>query len=163
MSDSVITQRTFQVEHVTIVSRKDFEAVKAALEKLLPRFDASVLVLLRYGESARAKKELERTPGLAIFFSRDHGGLLQIVAQRKKALQYEIGNPLTALMMTQHRLPASLYAPLRVLLYENTEGHAVFEYDKPSSLFGQFGDKEVSVVGRDLDRKLEDALRRAAQ
>ena len=46
-------------------------------------------------------------------------------------MQYEIGNPLTATRMTQHQLPASLYAPLRVVLYENEAGHAVFEYDCP--------------------------------
>lgn len=158
-----MTQRIFQIEHVTIESQKDFDAVKAALESALPQFDVSILILLRYGDSARTKRELERTPGLAIFLSRDHGGLLQIVAQRKKALQYEIGNPLTALAMTRHRLPAALYAPLRVLLYENAQGHAVFEYDKPSSLFGQFGDEEVSAVGRELDRQLEYVLRRAAE
>jgi len=162
LSDSLMTQRTIQIEHVTIESRKGFDAVKAALESSLPQFDASVLILLRYGESARAKKELERTPGLAIFLSRDHGGLLQIVAQRKKALQYEIGNPLTASRMTQYRLPAALYAPVRVLLYENSQDHAVFEYDKPSSVFRQFDDERVTAVARELDQELEYVLREAA-
>jgi hypothetical protein len=41
--------------------------------------------------------------------------------------------------MTQHDIRASLYAPLRVLIYENEEGKTCVEYDKPSSLFGQFG------------------------
>ena len=35
-------------------------------------------------------------------------------------------------------LAAGLYAPLRVFLYENEIGGSIFEYDKPSSLFGQF-------------------------
>ena len=60
--------------------------------------------------------------------------------------------------MTRHQLPASLYAPLRILLYENEAGRAVFEYDRPSSLFGQFGDERVTAVGRELDASLERVL-----
>ena len=88
--------------------------------------------------------------------------MLRIVGLARKAVQYEIGNPLTASRMTQHQLPASLYAPLRVLLYENEAGRAVFEYDRPSSLFGQFGDERVTAVGCELDAKLESVLVKAA-
>jgi len=80
-----------------------------------------------------------------------------------RAVQYDIGNPLTATRMTRHQLPASLYAPLRVVLYENEDGHAIFEYDRPSSLFGQFGDERVTAVGRELDASLERTLLKAAR
>jgi uncharacterized protein (DUF302 family) len=63
--------------------------------------------------------------------------------------------------MTQHDIRASLYAPLRMLLYENEEGKTCVEYDKPSSLFGQFGDAQITAVAVMLDRKLE-ALAAAA-
>jgi hypothetical protein len=42
-----------------------------------------------------------------------------------------------------------------VLLYENTDGKTCIEYDKPSSLFGQFGNAEIDAVAAMLDRKLE--------
>ncbi len=162
MPDPVIIQRTIQVEHIKIESRKSFSGVKAALESLVPQLDARIFVLLQYGESDRARKELERAPTLSIFNSRDHGGLLQITGQPRKAVQYDIGNPLAASRMTQHQLPASLYAPLRVLLYENETGGATFEYDRPSSLFGQFGDERVTAVARELDASLERVLVKAA-
>jgi uncharacterized protein (DUF302 family) len=162
MPDPVISQRTIQVEHIKIESRKSFSDVKTALESLVPQLDARIFVLLQYGESDRARKELERGPVLSIFNSRDHGGLLQITGQPRKAVQYDIGNPLTATRMTQHQLPSSLYAPLRVVLYENEAGHAIFEYDRPSSLFGQFGDQRVTAVARELDVSLERALVKAA-
>jgi len=64
--------------------------------------------------------------------------------------------------MTRHQLPAALYAPLRVVLYENDAGHAIFEYDLPSSLFGQFGDGRVAAVAYELDASLRRALIDAA-
>jgi uncharacterized protein (DUF302 family) len=72
-------------------------------------------------------------------------------------------NPHTASKMTRHRLQAGLYAPLRVMLYEDETGGSIFEYDKPSSLFGQNGDEQVTEVARHLDADLEAALRKAAE
>jgi len=94
MPDSVLTPQTIQVEHIKIESTKPFADVKAALENLVPRLDAGIFVLLQYGEGERARKELECGPELSIFNSRDHGGLLQITGQPRKAVQYDIGNPL---------------------------------------------------------------------
>ena len=85
------------------------------------------------------------------------------MGRHQKALQYEIGNPHTASKMTRHRLAAALYAPLRVVLYEDENGDSIFEYDKPSSEFAHFGDEHVSEVGRGLDVALERALQRAMQ
>jgi hypothetical protein len=93
---------------------------------------------------------------------RDRGSLLRIVGRKRNALQYEIGNPLTASKMTRHRLPAALYAPLRVVLFEDDQGRGVFEYDQPSSFFCQYGDGRVTEVGCYLDATLDAILRSAA-
>ena len=161
MRDPVITQRRIQIEHVRLEAATPFEAVKAALEELVPPLDPAIPEALRQGNIERAKEAMQRGPELAIFSARDHGGLLRIADLARKAVQYEIGNPLTATRMTQHQLPASLYAPLRVVLYESEAGHAVFEYDRPSSLFGQFGDERVTAVARELDASLERILGQA--
>jgi uncharacterized protein (DUF302 family) len=88
--------------------------------------------------------------------------MLQIAGGPRNAMQYEIGNALTASKMTRHQLPAALYAPLRVVLYQDEQGRGIFEYDKPSSFFGQYGDERVTKVGRYLDATLEAVLRNAA-
>ncbi len=162
MPDPIITKQRIQVEHVRIEAAKPFADVKAALEAVVPPLDPTIPEALRKGDIGRAKEALQRGPELAIFSARDHGGLLRIAGLARQAVQYEIGNPLTVTRMTQHELPASLYAPLRVVLYENEDGHAVFEYDRPSSLFGQFEDERVTAVARELDAKLESALIKAA-
>jgi hypothetical protein len=53
-------------------------------------------------------------------------------------------------------------APLCVLFYENETGRSILEYDRPSSLFGQFDDERVTAVARELDTSLERVLISAA-
>lgn len=162
MADPIVTQRVLQVEHVKIETTKKCADVAAALERSIPQLDPAIREALANGDEQRAT-ELERGAPLFVFLRRDHGALLQVVGRPRKALQYEIGNPHTASKMTRHRLPAGLYAPLRVFLYEDENGGSVFEYDKPSSLFGQFDDEQVTAVARGLDDALGLALRRAAE
>jgi uncharacterized protein (DUF302 family) len=90
-----------------------------------------------------------------LFGTQNHGALLRLAGQNREAVQYVVGNPLIALQMTQHDVRAGLYAPLRVLIYENAEGKACVEYDRPSSLFGQFGDDRITPTAAMLDKKLE--------
>ncbi len=150
------------VEHVTIRSSKTFPAARAALEARVPRLDDGFLTLLRFGLVDRARQELEAAATLSIFGHRDHGALLAIAGLKRQAIQYDIGNPLTASQMTRHKISAALYAPIRVLLRESPEGEVAFEYDRPVSTFGQFGDAKVDSVARKLDENLESVLRDAA-
>jgi hypothetical protein len=64
----------------------------------------------------------------------------------------------------ERALPAAaLYAPIRVVLYENDAGHGIFEYERPSTTFGQFGDERVTVVARGLDVARARVLTSAAE
>ena len=152
----------FLVDHVRLATDKPFEDVAKAFERQLGRFDPDVAKPLIAGgdvEGARAKIEAMAGPsGLMLFGTSDHGALLRLVGQKRKAIQYVVGNPLFALQMTQHGIRAGLYAPLRVLIYENEEGKTCVEYDKPSSLIGQFNDDRIASVAAMLDRKLEDLV-----
>ncbi len=162
MTTSTFSTRTITVEHVTITSGNAFDAVRAKLERLIPRIDDGIFTLLRYGESARALQELQAGPTLSIFGFRDHGALLTVAGLQRRAIQYDIGNPLTASKMTRHHLSAGIYAPIRVLLREDNDGHVAFEYDRPASVFGQFGHDEVDKVARQLDQDLRSVLEAAA-
>ena len=158
----IFASRTIAVEHVKISSERPFAQVRRRLEDTLPKLDATIAEVLRGGDQMRATEYDRNGPKLSIFLAREHGALLQIAGGKRNAVQYEIGNPLTASKMTRYQLAAGLYAPLRVVLFEDEQGRGIFEYDKPSSFFGQFGDERVAEVGRYLDVTLEAALRQAA-
>ncbi len=149
----------FTVDHVRRTTDKPFGDVTAAFERQLGRFEPGVYSALAAGgdaEGARAKLEAMAGPsGFMLFGTNDHGTLLRLAGRKRKAVQYVVGNPLFALQMTQHDIRAALYAPLRVLIYEDEGGKTCVEYDRPSSLFGQFGDDRITPTAAMLDRKLE--------
>jgi uncharacterized protein (DUF302 family) len=153
------------VEHIRVTADKPFERVTKAFEEQIGQFDADALKSLATDgdmDKVRARiKAMEGPSGFMLFRTSDHGALLRLAGQKRKANQYLVGNPLFALQMTQHDLRASLYAPLRVLIYENEQGRACVEYDKTSSLFGQFGNSKVTEVATMLDRKLEQLVAKA--
>lgn len=150
------------IEHICIACRRTFDQVKAAIEASIPELDPNVVQALTSGDQAVVTAFEQHGPRLFRFLARDHGALLQIVGENRHAIQYEIGNPITASRMTRHNLAAALYAPLRVVLFETDAGEVFFEYDRPSSLFGQFDDARIQQVGLYLDNELRAALIQAA-
>jgi hypothetical protein len=156
-------RRTIEVVHVVVETSNPFTLVRTALEKLIPAIDAEIPMLLEDGLTDRLKQRLKAAPELSIFLQRDHGMLLGIYGAARNAIQYEIGNPLTASTMTRYQLGAANYAPLRVVVFEAETGGTRIEYDLPSSLFGQFGDERVAEVGRCLDISLGRALSAVAE
>ncbi len=157
-----MSRSAIEVTHVVIESQKAAPDVRTALETLIPPIDEEIPLLLSDGVTDRLKQHLEAAPELSIFLKRDHGMLVGLYGKVRDAVQYEIGNPLTASKMTRYQLAAGLYAPLRVIVYEKDDGGSCIEYDLPSSLFGQFGDDRLTEVARELDIALGRALSSAA-
>ena len=155
-------RRTFNIEHRFLECSGSFDDVHRALLTIVPPLKQEIWDILARGDREKVDAARKTGPKLWLFLTRSHGELTTADGLKSKAIQYEIGNPLTAERMTRYQLVAGLYAPLRVYLYEDAEGQAVFEYDLPSSLFGQFGDDRVTAVGHELDMELELTLEAAA-
>jgi uncharacterized protein (DUF302 family) len=159
LEEKELNTSRISVDHVHLATDKPFDEVTRAFERQLGHFDPDVHKAATENpdtEAAKAKIGAMVGPsGFMLFGTQDHGALLRLVGQKRKAIQYVVGNPLFALQMTQHDIRASLYAPLRVLIYENDEGKTCVEYDKPSSLFSQFGNERISPTVAMLDNKLE--------
>ena len=156
-------ERTIEVHHVSVEIHTDFDRLTGVLERLLGRFNEALLKDLETnpGLVEQRLKEEAGEEGLMLFNVRDHGRLLNLFGMNKKAKQYVLGNPLIAAMMTRHDIRAGLYAPLRLFVYETGDHTTRIEFDKPSSLFGQFNNLEVTVVAQSLDAKLARLIERA--
>ncbi len=85
------------VDHVRLTTDKPFEDVTKAFERQLGRFDPDVYKALAEGgdaEEAKAKIEAMAGPsGFMLFATHNHGALLRLAGQKRKAIQYVVGNP----------------------------------------------------------------------
>lgn len=157
-----VSTRPLTVEHIRISSKRSFDEVKAALESRIRPFQIDRLMpFFQKGDMAGARAHLEELAaptGLSILYSLNHGGALAMDGPPRKAVGYGIGNVLTAVSMNKHNLAAGLYAPIRVVLYEGADGTAVFEYDRPSSMFGLLGNAAIDSVAARLDVTLKELL-----
>jgi uncharacterized protein (DUF302 family) len=160
-----ISTNIVRVLHRSVTIDGEFEPFTGALERILGHFPAGVQqdIIERPQLAEQRIKVAEGAQELMIFSVFDHGAALNMVGARRNAKQYLIGNPLTAIQMSRHDIRAALYAPLRVLVYEQKAGQTIVEYDEPSSLFGQFGRGEVTHVALTLDTKLEQVIAQAAE
>jgi uncharacterized protein (DUF302 family) len=154
--------------HVNVSTPKSFDAVRSAIEKQLGAYDGAavaqaIAAQLPAGEIETKIHAMEGSSGFMLFTVRDHGQLLSLKGRRAYARQYEIGNPLIALEMTQHDLRAGEYAPLRLLLYVGNDQLTHIDYDLPSTVFGRFHSAAVDQVAKGLDEKLAALVANALQ
>jgi uncharacterized protein (DUF302 family) len=155
--DPQIISKTVPVEHISIISRKPYADVRAALEKRVGRLGYHIRQLLtdRHIDELRdALKDVAGNDGLVIHYTAIHGEWLRLKGRQRNVVAYLIGNVLSAVEMTNTHFGAALYAPLRIVLYENEMGGCTFEYDKPSTLFSQYREGAIDSVAKSLDERL---------
>ena len=149
-----------KVSHERIALVGTYEAfiqnIELVLNRLNPDWSSGLLV-----DTEAVKQHLIKvavSTGLMIFGQQEHGKLLNIKGKPRKAIQYLIGNPLTAVEMTQYDVRAALYAPLRILIYEGDDEVLYAEYDLPSTLFGQFGNADILKIAKELDKSILEVI-----
>jgi uncharacterized protein (DUF302 family) len=144
------------IQHQSVPVVSSFGDFTYNLEKILGLYTPGILNDLET-DPASVVGFLENLGGdheLILFNIIEHGELLRLQGKKAKVKQYLLGNPMIAVKMTQHDLRAGLYAPLRILVYEDQNKTTVVEYDVPSSQFGQFGNDQITAIAQTLDRKL---------
>jgi len=159
-----VTSTALPVEHIVIKTMKPYPEVKAGVEKL-GRLDDNVRALLTKNDIEGLRAALKRIAGedgLAIHYVALHGDLLALKGERRPLTTYYIGNVLSAVEMTKVNPASGLYAPLRVVVYANSEGGTTMEYDRPSSMFGQFKDPEIDAMAKSLDQRLMTFLKKVS-
>ncbi|HEY6573362.1 MAG TPA: DUF302 domain-containing protein, partial [Mycobacterium sp.] len=108
---------------------------------------------VRSAVAANAPNELMRYAAV------DATPFFGVAGHTTKAIEYLVGNHVIAETMFRHDPKALLYAPLRMLVYSDANGNAVFTMDRPSDAFGSLGIAEVTEVGHGLDHKVVNLLR----
>lgn len=139
-------------------SAKDYEQLATALladigQQPVPIND--IAAATGSWESYRAAVESYVGPsGFMLFALIDHGGWITKAGIDRKALRVILGNPLIAITMLRHDVSAGLFAPVELLLLDQTDGHSSLTYVKPSSLMVVQDNPELLSAAQELDAKL---------
>lgn len=151
------------MNRIDVATGVEFDDFRTAFEKAAPPFDpASVREVIDRGGSwddVLAAAASNAPNGLMVYATIDALPLLRLAGHMTAAVEYLLGNHTIAETMFRHDPRALLYAPLRVLVYADADGNAVFSMDQPSAAFGSLGSAAVTGVGEDLDRKVANLLR----
>jgi len=151
------------MRRIDIATGVEFDKFRAAFEEAAPRFDpTTVQAIVERGGSwddVLAAAAINAPNGLMVYATIDALPLFTVAGHTTKAVEYLLGNHTIAETMYRHDPKAMLYAPLRLLIYADPDGNAVFSMDQPSAAFGSLGIAEVTKVGEDLDRKVANLLR----
>lgn len=130
---------TFDATRVTVPSNRSFDQVVDALK------------------SQVAKN------GMMVMAEVDQGKMLSMTGLSLKATLFLVGNPTVGKQIFEQEHGVGLYVPLRVFVFTDANGRTFLEYDKPSSLLGQYKNQKVTMVAEMLDKKLEGLAAMAAQ
>jgi Domain of unknown function DUF302 len=152
-----------RMTRVDILTAMAFDRFCDAFEQAVPVFDsAHIRDITENGGTwedivsavaANAPNDMMRYATLdmtALYATTDH---------RTKAVEYYVGNHVIADQMVRRDPKILLYAPLRILVYGDADGGAVFSIDRPSTVFASLGVREIDDVGNFLDHEIATILR----
>ena len=161
--------RKIDVERLTLVSSKPFDAVVSAVEQSIGR--PNIAEIGRAVSDSTPFSEFERMVsrgtsalGLMLFMKLDVGAVLRKESglSSPRAARFLIGNPLIMKEMAKHVPEAASYAPITLLVDERSDG-VHLGYDKVASFLAPYGNAKALAVARDLDGKIEKLMRAAAE
>lgn len=124
---------------VNVASSKSFEQVTSALQSLVAK------------------------NGMMVMAQVDQGKMLSMTGLQLKATLFLVGNPTVGKQLFEQDHAVGLYVPLRISVYEDTDGKTYVEFDKPSALLAQFKNEKVGMIAQMLDQKIEGLATMAAR
>lgn len=157
-------ERTFSVTKVTQKIDSTFENFTSNFEAAIGRFIAPTDEIADSDpegtiEAIKAKAGMEN---MYMFPTGDPGQVLRLQGGTYRVKQYAWGNPLMAGNIIKIDIGVALYAPFRMIVFENDEKDVFVEYDKPSTYFQLF-DEKVQAVGKVLDEKIQKLIAYSSQ
>lgn len=158
MSSSAVNMSSHVMSRIDISTAVPFDDFRSRFEHAAPAFDAEPFqrIIEAGGSWANVQTAVERMAPhrLMRYATIDASAMMSLAGHTTKAVAYLLGNHVIAESMFRHDPRALLYAPVRVLMFSDAGGNAVFSLDQPSTAFGSLGIDEVTRVGLGLDDKV---------
>ena len=149
---------TYQATRYAFPTRQPFTEFLARYEAAVPPARADLFAVPDW-DAVTERTDALAAHGFLIYAKMSPGDRMPLAGRNQaRSVVYLMGNHVIAERMYRHHAGVMLYAPLRVEIYEDKEGKAVFSAEKPSQAFGSFGNDDITTVGLELDHKLSALL-----
>jgi uncharacterized protein (DUF302 family) len=139
-------------------------AFSSMLAAGLMTFSASAAMAQEQRVSIPSNKSFEQTidafktavskGGMMVMSTVDQGNMLKMTGLQMKGTLFLVGNPTVGKQVFEKDPGAGLYLPLRVYIYQASDGKTYLSYDKPSSVLKPFNNSAIDQTATMLDQKL---------
>ena len=158
-----VTLRCFTGVRIEVETEVPFDTVLSRLREATGQSSIANEASLANPGTAKLEyaKETERnfvgSSGFMFFSAIDHGTWIAKFGIKRRALRWILGNPLISITMLRHDIKSGLFAPVELLLTDNTKsGGCVVSYVRPSSLIAiDDSNPELKRAAKRLDAKLD--------
>jgi uncharacterized protein (DUF302 family) len=101
--------------------------------------------------------------GMMVMSTVDQGNMLKMTGLEMKGTLFLVGNPNVGKQVFEKDPAAGLYLPMRVYIYQGSDGKTYLSYDKPSVVLKPFNNPSIDQTAGMLDQKLDQLTHMVAQ
>jgi len=153
-----MTTHSSAVDHsdrrLLIALPETYDAAREHYETLVPAADPARFHDLTSWRAVLKSVKIQAPHGFMRYAQVDITPLMAQSPSPWKATQYLMGNHTIAERMFRHDPSVMLHAPLRTLLYVDTDDDTKLAVDQPSLLFASYDNPDIASVGKELDELL---------
>ena len=166
-NEIAMTSVSYTATRLTYKSSGSFDDTRSRFDLEVPALDPSITKdLVRRGaqwsEVDDVVSETVGPTGFVALSRIDQGSLFSLNGQPVHATLYLVGNPIIARQVAAFDPAATLYAPFRAVVYQNSAGVFV-AYDEPSSVFQSLSSTGIDDIAHDLDVRIKTSAERSCQ
>lgn len=157
-----MTEQTvdYPARRIVVALPDSYDEARTLYERLVPAVDGAAFERAGSWDEVLAVAKAQAPLSFLRYYTGDVTAVMAGSPSRWRATQYLMGNHTIAETMFRHDPSAMMYAPLRTLLYEDSDGLTRFAVDQPSLQFGSLGDSRITEVGRRLEALLATLITR---
>jgi uncharacterized protein (DUF302 family) len=108
-----------------------------------------------FDQTVSAVQSATSQNGLMVMGHLNQGQMLSMTGLQLKAESFLVGNPNVGKRLFTADHAVGLFVPVRIFVYEDTDGHTYVSYAKPSAALGQLNNPQVSMIAQMLDQKIQ--------
>ena len=116
-----------------------------------------------FDQTVEAFKMAVSKGGMMVMSTVDQGNMLKMTGLDMKGTLFLVGNPNVGKQVFEKDPAAGLYLPMRVYIYQGSDGKTYLSYDKPSVVLRPFNNASIDQTAAMLDQKLDMLTHMVAQ